>query len=280
MTAQDLLSGTMADMTASQVAAAAGRGAGVLLPMGVIEAHGPHLPTGTDAFIATRLCQLTQRYAGEAGRELIVAPPYYWGINGILGEFAGSFNIRDETAKLLLIDVVDSLLANRFSDIMVISHHGDMRHNVMILDVMRMMHERGDSGVRWLYAPSRWKMVKRLGLTGAEPFWVPWDYDPALERFKVTGILGVHADEYETAAMVRYFPDTVDYDALAKLEPTRLDMDDLARWREGGQNARELTPNAYFGAPNPVDPDLWRHFDETARIMATAVVAERRGGEA
>ncbi|MFZ0836407.1 MAG: creatininase family protein, partial [Xanthobacteraceae bacterium] len=74
-----LLSDTMADMTAPQIAAAARRGAAVLLPIGVIETHGPHLPTGTDAFIATKLCQLTRGYAAAAGRELVVAPPFYWG---------------------------------------------------------------------------------------------------------------------------------------------------------------------------------------------------------
>jgi creatinine amidohydrolase len=282
MTLRTLFSDTMADMTATAVAAAAGRGAGVLLPIGVIEAHGPHLPTGTDAFIATQLAQLTRRYAAARGRELVVAPPYYWGINGVLGEFTGSFNIRPQTAAALLADVIDSIFANGFGEIFIVSHHGDLQHNRMILDVLRTKHERGQAGVRWLYAPFRWTMVKRLGLTGTEPFWVPWEHQPALDRFKVTGVLGVHADEYETAAMIRYFPETVDYDALAALAPTQLDARDLEAWRTGGEVARRLTPNGYFGAPNPVDPDLWRHFDETARIMAVALAeaASRLDGNA
>jgi creatinine amidohydrolase len=125
--------------------------------------------------------------------------------------------------------------------------------------------------VRWLYAASRWKMIQRLGMTGEEPIWVRWDFKPELERFRVTGILGVHADEYETAAMVRYFPDTVNYEALKNLPPTQLTIDDLQSWRAGGEAARKLTPDGYFGAPNPIDPELWRHFDETARIMAAAL---------
>ena len=87
----------------------------------------------------------------------------------------------------------------------------------------------------------------------------------------MTGILGVHADEYETAAIMRYFPETVDYDALKDLAPTQLTTDDLAEWRKGGVAARRVTPDGYFGAPNPIDPELWRHFDETARIMAAAL---------
>ena len=52
-------------------------------------------------------------------------------------------------------------------------------------------------------------------------------------------------------------------------------MDDLAEWRKGGDAARRLTPDGYFGAPNPIDPNLWRHYDETARIMAEAIVRRR-----
>src|ERR1700754_1572023 len=94
-----LLTETMADMTATAIEAAVKRGAGVLLPIGVMETHGPHLPTGTDALIATQICRLTRSYAAELGRELLIAPPYFWGITGVLGEYAGSFNIRPETAK-------------------------------------------------------------------------------------------------------------------------------------------------------------------------------------
>jgi creatinine amidohydrolase len=114
-------------------------------------------------------------------------------------------------------------------------------------------------------------MFERIGQTGKEPIWVPWEPVPQLEDFKLTGILGVHADEFETAAMVRYFPDTVDYDALRNLEPTRLTFQDLQDWRKGGDEARRLTPDGYFGAPNPIDPELWRHYDETAKVMAAAI---------
>ncbi|MET4631536.1 creatinine amidohydrolase [Bradyrhizobium sp. I1.8.5] len=271
MTRENLFSSTMAEMTANAVAEAASRKAAVLLPAGVMEAHGPHLPIGTDAFIALQLCRATQKYAAARGKETVIAPPYYWGINGVLGEFVGSFRIRTETAAALLTDVIDSLVANGFPDVFVVSHHGDRAHNDMILDVLQKAHLRGQAGARWLYAPTRWNMIKRLGQTGEEPIWVRWDHDPALDDFKVTGVFGVHADEYETAAIVRHYPETVDFEALRGLEPTKLTVDDLAVWRQGGEAARRLTPNGYFGAPNPVDPDLWRFYDETAKIMAEAI---------
>src|SRR5262245_6705555 len=85
-----LFTETMADMTAVQIEASVKRGAGVLRPIGVMETHGPHLPTGTDAFIAIQICRLTKAYAAELGRELVIAPPFSWGITGVLADFAGS----------------------------------------------------------------------------------------------------------------------------------------------------------------------------------------------
>ncbi|ADZ71551.1 creatininase family protein [Polymorphum gilvum] len=272
MAGEDMFADTLAELTASQVQEAARSGAAALLPVGVIECHGPHLPTGTDAYTALKLCQLTRRYAAELGRRCVIAPPYYWGINGILNEFPGSFRIRAETAAALLSDVIGSLFANAFQDVLIVSHHGDRLHNEMIRDVLTELHVQGHTRARWLYAPFRWRMFERLGMSGEEPIWVPWAPTPALDDFKVTGILGVHADEYETAAMVRFFPDTVDYDALRGLPPTRLTLEDLQDWRKGGEDAKRLTPDGYFGAPNPIDPELWRHYDETARVMARAIL--------
>jgi len=271
MAAISLLADTMAEMTAPAIQAAARRGAAALLPVGVMECHGPHLPIGTDAYIAHALCRSTQRYAAERGREILIAPPFYWGINGILVDYPGSFRIRPATAAALLTDVIDSLFENGFQDVLLVSHHGDRIHNEMIRDVLTGLHAGGRSGARWLYTPFRWRMFERIGLTGKEPIWVPWEPVPELEDFSLTGILGVHADEFETAAMVRYFPDTVDYDALRNLEPTHLTLQDLQDWRKGGDEARRLTPDGYFGAPNPVDPELWRHYDETAKVMAAAI---------
>ncbi|HEY1720631.1 MAG TPA: creatininase family protein [Magnetospirillaceae bacterium] len=271
----NLFAGTLVEMTAPKVVEAAKRGAGVLLPIGVMENHGPHLPVGTDAYIAGTLCRLTQRYAAEKGVELLIAPPFYWGINKVLDALPFSFRVRPEIAGGLLNDVVDTLIDNGLNDIFLVSHQGDLDHNKMVLAVVQEQHARGRKGVRWLYAPARWRMFARLGLTGKEPIWVPWEPSAEFDSFKTTGILGVHADEFETAAMVRFQPDTVDFDVLRNLPPTDLTVQDLERWRKGGEEAKAVTPDGYFGAPNPIDPDLWRHYDITARTMAAALIKER-----
>ncbi len=271
----NLFAGTMAEMTAPKIVEAAKRGAGVLLSIGVMENHGPHLPIGTDAYIAGSLCKMTQVYAAAEGVELLIAPPFYWGINQVLDALPFSFRIRPEIAGGLLRDVIDTLVDNGFNDVLLVSHHGDLAHNKMLLAGVEEQQARGRKGVRWAYAPVRWRLMGRLGHTGQEPVWLPWEPPANIEAFRTTGILGVHADEYETAAIVRFQPELVDYEKLRDLPPTNLTMKDLERWRKGGEEAKAVTPDGYFGAPNPIDPDLWRHFDITARTMAKTIAAER-----
>lgn len=274
MTSDSLLAGTMAEMTAPAIVEAVQRGAGVLLPIGVMENHGPHLPIGTDAYLAGALCRLTRRYAAAKGRELLIAPPFYWGINHVLSALPFSFRVRPEIAAGLLRDVLDTLVDNGFKDVLLVSHHGDFEHNRMVLAAIEEQQARGRMGVRWLYAPVRWKMFARLGMTGEEPVWVPWQPPAEIDELKTTGMLAIHADEHETAGMVRFHPELVDFDKLRHLPPTDLTLQDLERWRRGGAEAAAVTPDGYFGAPNPIDPELWRHFDLIARAMADAVAGK------
>lgn len=73
-----LFAGTMADLTYPQVeAAAAAAGACVLLPTGVIEQHGPHLPLGTDAYGAYQLCRMVKDELDRQGAPALIAPPVF-----------------------------------------------------------------------------------------------------------------------------------------------------------------------------------------------------------
>lgn len=279
MSSSNLFAGTMAEMTYPAIAAAASRKAGVLVPVGVIEQHGPHLPTGTDALIAGDLCRMTQDEAAKLGAELVISPPFFWGVNHIFAGFPGTFRTRPEIAAGLLTDILDTLAETGFDSVYIVSHHGDRAHNEMVRGVVEAQQARGRNGVLWAYAPVRWETCRRLGMTGEEPIWLRWEPPAELHALRTTGILGVHAHEHETAAIARFHPHLVDFDALRDLAPTQLGPEDLARWREGGEAARQVTPDGYFGAPNPIDPDLWRHYEYTARAMAAAIAARQGSGD-
>ena len=143
-----IFAGTIADLTYPEVEAAAERGDCVLLPTGVIEQHGPHLPLGTDAYGAYQLSRLVWEELEHRGVEALIAPPVFWGINQVSSAFPGTFRTRPETAVALHTDILDSLATNGFDRIFVINHQGDIAHNQMLLDVVQRQHEQGRAGRR------------------------------------------------------------------------------------------------------------------------------------
>ncbi|MFE0380677.1 creatininase family protein [Streptomyces inhibens] len=258
---------TMADLTYPEVEAAAERGACVLLPTGVIEQHGPHLPLGTDAYGAYQLCRLVMAELEQRGVEALIAPPVFWGINQVSSAFPGTFRTRPETAVALHTDILDSLSTDGFDRIYVINHQGDIAHNRMLLDVVQRQHDQGRTGVVLLEPDF---IADRLGCSPT-PALASFAMQPLFEGLELTGELGVHAEEIESALMMRWFPELVDYDAMAELKPTGLGAEDLMEWRKGGEHARRVTPQGFFGAPSPRDPFLWRFHQRMAAAMADLV---------
>src|SRR5262249_61469897 len=66
----DVTAPQLLDMTWPEVKAEIEAGTPIVLPVGSIEQHGPHLPLGTDSFIPQHLAKET-----AARHPLVVAPP-------------------------------------------------------------------------------------------------------------------------------------------------------------------------------------------------------------
>ena len=90
MSATDIFAGTIAEMTWLEVEQAAKGGAALLWAFGVIEQHGPHLPTGTDVYLPQAQLREVRRLLGERGIDALIVPPYYWGVNVVSGAFPAS----------------------------------------------------------------------------------------------------------------------------------------------------------------------------------------------
>ncbi len=110
---------TSLDFVAAVVAC---EGVGVL-PIGVIEPHGPHLPLGTDMFeshtVACRAAEL---------EPAIVFPAYPYGINHESAHLPGSVVFRREVVLALLENVCDEMARQGLTKIVILSGHGGNRH--------------------------------------------------------------------------------------------------------------------------------------------------------
>lgn len=91
----------------------------VLVPVGALEQHGPHLPLDTDARIAAAVA----RRAAEGDPGLLLAPPLPYGASGEHEGFAGTLSIGHEALRAVLVELGRS--ASRWAQRLVfVNGHG------------------------------------------------------------------------------------------------------------------------------------------------------------
>jgi len=236
---------TMVDMAYPEVEEAARRGAILLWPMGVIEEHAPHLPLGTDIYNSYATLKQVARLLRAKGKDVLIAPPMYWGINDATGAFGGSFSVRPSTLKAIIEDTFASFRKDGFQTVYIVTGHGDRLHNQTIVDGVEAA--RSSTGMRgFVLLPPI--MAERLGLKGAEPHVVLMDGPPA--GATPPRYVEVHAGAGETSAVWYNFPSLVKTEMIPKLPDTKFGPEDLAEWRKGWDNARAKTPLGYLGDPS------------------------------
>ncbi len=108
----------------------------VILPVGVVEQHGYHLPLSTDMYNA----QMPLKLAGERLRA-VVAPMIPYCFSG--GELPGTLNINPNIFGLYLSDICSELARTGFSNIVVfLGHYGT--ENAQALEASLQMLMRRD----------------------------------------------------------------------------------------------------------------------------------------
>ena len=99
----------------------------IIIPIGVIEQHGYHLPLKTDALIAERLGKMI----GERC-DMLVAPVMYNSFSG--GGCPGTINISPTTMSLVISDMLISLTSQGFRNFYLFLCHGGSE-NARALDI-------------------------------------------------------------------------------------------------------------------------------------------------
>jgi creatinine amidohydrolase len=93
------------------------RGAAVIVPMGSTEEHGPHSPTG-DYLITDAIAEAVARETGD-----LVAPIIPFSYSEYFRHYPGTITVQAETLRLLLRDVVGSLLDQGFRRVILFNGH-------------------------------------------------------------------------------------------------------------------------------------------------------------
>jgi len=181
----------------------------VIMPLGPLEYHGPHLPLGTDALNATAVAHACCRKLGKG----VVMPTLFAGTERerdpqlveALGFKPGSYIVGmdfpsrlwnshyfpEEVFALMVAAELDILVGQGYHDLFIVNGHGATNHGEVLRRLCVVY--RNTRGVRIDFCLSYPQDIFDAGLGG-------------------------HADIVETSMLAHYRPESVDLDTLPPQE--------------------------------------------------------------
>lgn len=96
----------------------------VLIPVGSVEAHGRHLPLGTDVFAPLELCRRVEKRVRKAGKDVLIAPPIWYGHTFVLNVYPGTIDVRADAFKVYVREVISEFVEEGFKRVVLMNGHG------------------------------------------------------------------------------------------------------------------------------------------------------------
>jgi creatinine amidohydrolase len=119
-----------------------------ILPVGMLEVHGPHLPIGTDTLGLIYEANAASRHVSRAlpGWTIVMMPPISYGQGGaneLGGKLVhpGTYAMRQSTLRSLVADRGAQVAQNGFKWIFVLNGHGTPTHNIAINEACDFVSE-------------------------------------------------------------------------------------------------------------------------------------------
>jgi creatinine amidohydrolase len=180
-----------------------------ILPVGMVEQHGPHLPVGADTLGVTYEANGVSRRVIRAlpGWNVVMMPPINYGQSGAnqLGNMLvhpGTYSIRQSTLRSLVADLGGQVAQNGFKWIFVMNGHGAPTHNIALNEACDFVSET-----------FRVTMLHLTGLFRADAAIQSSGERMTARHFSAAEIssfgMDVHAGLGETSGMLAVRPDLV-----------------------------------------------------------------------
>lgn len=178
----------------------------VLLPLGAIEQHGPHLSVSTDTDIVTKIAQKAEAVLPD---KILLCPTLPFGSSDHHLYFGGTLSIAPDLYTKVIVDLVQSLVLSGAKRIVLLNGHGG--NITPVKQALALLSKRFDESHQPTIAlATYWELAGNV-FAGTPPM-----ESPALS----------HACEYETSLMLHLYPEKV--------------------WMERVERARRPASNGYI----------------------------------
>ena len=155
----------------------------VILPLGATEAHGPHLPLGTDTFQPEYIVSVIDR---ELNNKVIIAPTLPYGQHSTARNVPGTIDLSFDTLRSVIRDILNAFIRHGVKRIMIISGHAGTSHMAAVTEACREIAESDPVEITFF---SDFYIAAECGILGTER--------------------DGHAGMMETSRMLHIRPDTV-----------------------------------------------------------------------
>lgn len=109
----------------------------LLVPIGSMEQHGPHLPLSTDTMIATAVSRTAAAQLTATGVAVLVAPAISYGASGEHESFPGTVSIGQEALHTVLVEYGRSACRWASELVFVNGHGGNVATLIKAVELLR-----------------------------------------------------------------------------------------------------------------------------------------------
>jgi len=218
----------------------------VMIPVGAIEPHGPHLPLDTDVIISRSASERAVERLSAAGVRGLTAPEVAYGVTDCASGFAGAVGVGARALSSYLHDVIDAWLENSAAHVCLVSNHLEPAHE----ETVRA-------------AVARFPAVRCSAATPLAKRWAR-TLDDEFKRG------ACHAGEYETSIVMAADPEAVRTALVAGLPDVDVSLSEMLR--AGKKTFVEMgLDRAYSGSPSRASV---AHGNEMLDRLAAMVAGE------